>query len=74
MGQDKLDNMQKTKNFSYSDTDNLIAKTNSQIGFLKNYNCRKVIFTYANQVLEKASNTIEFDEENMKFKKAIKNY
>ena len=45
MGQDKLNNMQKTKNFSYSDIDNLIAKTNSQIGFLKNYNCRKVIFT-----------------------------
>ena len=30
--------LQKTKNFSYSDIDNLIAKTNSQIGFLKNYN------------------------------------
>ena len=45
MGQDKLNNMQKTKNFSYSDIDNLIAKTNSQIGFLKNYNCIfKMIF------------------------------
>ena len=70
MGQDKLDNMQKTKNFSYSDIDNLIAKTNSQIGFLKNYNCRKVIFTYANNVIKKSNNMIKFDEENMKFKKA----
>ena len=52
MGRDKLNNMQKTKNFSYSDIDNLIAKTNSQIGFLKNYNCRKVIFTYANNVIK----------------------
>ena len=62
--------MQKTKNFSYSDIDNLIAKTNSQIGFLKNYNCRKVIFTYANNVIKKSNNMIKFDEENMKFKKA----
>lgn len=60
---------QKTKNFSYSDVDNLLAKVNSQIGFLKNYNCRKVILEYANNILKKTNNTIKFNSQNLKFSK-----
>ena len=38
---------QKAKKITYTDNDNLLAKTNAQIGYLKNYNCKRLITNYA---------------------------
>ena len=61
--------MQNAKRISYSDIDNLIAKTNSEVGFLKNYNCRKLISQYGREVLKKANNSIKFNKDELKFQK-----
>lgn len=61
--------MQRAKNISYHDIDELIAKTNSEIGFLKRYNCRKLIFHYADEVMKNTKNVIEFNQNYLKFEK-----
>ena len=61
--------MQKAKNITYTDIDNLISKTNSEIGFLKNYNCRKLIFQYANEIQKRTKNVIKFNKQNFRFEK-----
>ena len=65
--------MQKANKIEYSDIDNLIAKTNSQIGSLKNYNSRKVIIAYANEVLKETGNIIKFNKAKLKFVKLNNN-
>ena len=65
--------MQKANKIEYSDIDNLIAKTNSQIGSLKKYNSRKVIIAYANEVLKETGNIIKFNKAKLKFVKLNNN-
>lgn len=57
----------KAKITQYTDKTNLIEKTNSQIGFLKNYNCRKVIYNYSKLLPSDVYNLICFNEETLKF-------
>ena len=65
--------IQKANKIEYNDIDNLIAKTNSQIGSLKNYNSRKVIIAYANEVLKETGNIIKFNKAKLKFVKLNNN-
>ena len=58
---------QKAKNIKYEGTNSLLAKTNSQIGSLKNYNCRKLISQYADLLPEEVKQTIEFNKDKNKF-------
>lgn len=58
---------QKAKNIKYEKTDSLLAKTNSQIGSLKNYNCRKLISQYADLLPEEIKQIIEFNKDENKF-------
>lgn len=51
----------------------LLARTNSQIGTLKKYNCRRLILNYAEILKEKVPNLIFFDNEQFKFKHIIHN-
>ena len=59
----------KAQTIKYTDIDNLLAKTNSQIGTLKNYNCRKLILKYAQQLPESVKKLIILDEEEYIFSK-----
>ncbi len=56
----------------YKDTDNLLAKTNSQIGLLKGYNCRKLILNYSKIIQNKTGDEIYLNEEMLKFCKKNK--
>ena len=47
--------------------ENLLAKTNSQIGTLKKYNYRKIILNYSRIIKNKMTKTITFNEEKLKF-------
>ena len=60
---------QKAKNTTYSDAEDLLAKTNSQIGFLKNYNARKLIINYANLLPPEIHDKLLFNESEYKFEK-----
>ena len=60
---------QKAKNTTYSDDEDLLAKTNSQIGFLKNYNARKLIINYANLLPPEIHDKLLFNESEYKFEK-----
>lgn len=59
---------QKAKQIEYTDINNLLAKTNSQIGTLKKYNCRKLIINYAKIIKNKLPKNVVFDNEELKFK------
>lgn len=59
---------QKAQKIQYTDISNLLSKANSQIGTLKNYNCRKLILNY-NKILQiKTKNLIKLEEKSLKFK------
>lgn len=60
---------QKAKELVYLDEYEyeLLAKVNSQIGTLKNYNCKKLILEYSKIVKNKVGNVLEFDTEASKF-------
>lgn len=58
---------QRAKNIKYEEKDNLLAKTNSQIGSLKNYNCRKLISQYANLLPDEVKQIVECNKEESKF-------
>lgn len=58
---------EKAKNIEYESVENLLAMTNSQIGTLKNYNCRKLILNYSKIIKNKMPKTITFNEEKLKF-------
>lgn len=60
---------QKAKKIKYTNCDNLLARTNSQIGTLKKYNARKLILQYKKILLSKVSQNIKFDENEYKFYK-----
>ena len=55
----------KTKNVGEN---NLLAKTNSQIGSLKNYNCRRLIYNYAEILPKEIKEILSFDKNECKFK------
>lgn len=56
----------KAKNIKFKDVNQLISKTNAQIGTLKRYNCRKLIINYAKNINE---NIIVFDVNKLKFQR-----
>lgn len=58
---------EKAKNIKYKSVENLLAITNSQIGTLKKYNCRKLILNYSKIIKNKMPKTITFNEEKLKF-------
>ena len=60
---------QKARKISYTDEDNLLAKTNAQIGSLKNYNCKKLIMHYFKELPEEVKKIIKFDNVEFMFKK-----
>lgn len=62
---------QKAKEIQFTDVNNLLAKTNSQIGTLKEYNCRKLILNYAKILNVKTKNLIFFDDNKIKFKSKL---
>ena len=57
----------KSKTIEYSDMQNLLAKTNAQIGTLKNYNCRKLIINYYKLLPEEVKKIMIFDDRQYKF-------
>lgn len=57
----------KAKIIQYTDIDNLLAKTNSQIGTLKKYNCRKLILNYTKILKSRVGEVIYFDDKEIKF-------
>ena len=59
---------QKAKKIEFTDKANLLAKTNSQIGTLKNYNCRKLIQNYINVLPKNAKEILCFDYREGKFR------
>lgn len=61
---------EKAKNIKYESAENLLAMTNSQIGTLKKYNCRKLILNYSRIIKNKMPKTIIFNEEKLKFEYA----
>lgn len=65
---------QKAKKITYTDNDNLLAKTNAQIGYLKNYNCKKLITNYANLLPKEVKDILKFDDTEYKFKKIKEKY
>ena len=64
---------QRAKEIQYTDVNNLLAKTNSQIGTLKKYNCRKVILDYAIILEKKTQKLIYFDDKEFSFKSKLTN-
>ena len=53
------------------DGENLLARTNSQIGSLKNYNCRKLIYNYINILLKDVKNILYFDNSKYMLKEQV---
>ena len=62
---------QKAKNIKYISQDNLLSKTNAQIGSLKNYNCKKLILHYAKLLPKEVRGNLQFDDFEYKFKKVV---
>ena len=60
------------KKIEYKDETNLLAKTNSQIGTLKNYNCKKLILNYEKELPYETRIIIKYDDKKCKFE-IIKN-
>ena len=58
---------QKAKTIKYTSCESLLAKVNSQIGNLKNYNCRNLISQYADLLPKELEQTIKFDKDKNKF-------
>lgn len=52
---------QKAEKIKFTDDENLLAKTNSQIGSLKNYNCKRFIFNYAKTLPDEAKEKLSFN-------------
>lgn len=56
----------KAKNIKFNSKENLLAKVNSQIGTLKNYNCRKVILNYERNLNKSAKDKLVLDKIELK--------
>lgn len=63
----------KAKQIEYSNVKSLLSKTNSQIGTLKKYNCKKLILNYENSLPEETKKIIKFDNSNGKFVEVLPN-
>lgn len=63
----------KAKTIEYESKVSLLAKTNSKIGSLKNYNCKKLIKNYAESLPDKTKEIIKYNDNECKFK-MIKNW
>ena len=63
--------LQKAKKTKNTNNENLLAKTNAQIGSLKNYNCRKLILNYAEMLPKDIKNILNFNNNEYKFKEKI---
>ena len=48
--------------------ENLLAKTNAQIGSLKNYNCKRLIYNYAETLPKDIKEVLILDKNEYKFK------
>ena len=59
----------RARELQFTNEENFLAKTNSQIGMLKKYNCRKLILNYSKMVNAKMPKSILFDDVKIKFKK-----
>lgn len=60
----------KAEKINYNDErDNLLAKVNSQLGSLKNYNCKKLIMNYVKILPKEINEILKFDDNEYKFKK-----
>ncbi|MBP3831357.1 MAG: hypothetical protein ILA02_03175 [Clostridia bacterium] len=57
----------KAKNIKYTSNESLLAKTNAQIGVLKNYNCKKLISNYSKILPDETKNIIKFNDIEYKF-------
>lgn len=57
----------KAKKIKYDNIENLLAKTNSQVGTLKNYNCKKLTVQYSNLLPIDVKECIKFDKNASKF-------
>ena len=64
---------QKAKKFNCTEENNLLAKVNSQIGNLKNYNCKKLIQNYESLLPQETKEKVKLDKTEYKFKKLEKN-
>lgn len=62
---------QKAKEIKDIGRENLLAKTNSQIGSLKNYNCRKLIYNYINILPKDVKNILYFDNSKCNLKEQV---
>lgn len=62
---------QKAKNIKYTNGENLLAKTDSQIGNLKNYNCRRLVLNYVKILPKEVKEILHFDDVEYKFKKLL---
>ena len=58
---------QKAKKIEYEDKDNLLSKTNSQVGTLKKYNARRLIYDYVRRLPEETKDIVSFNEKYCKF-------
>jgi uncharacterized protein YfeS len=59
----------KARNIKYISSNNLLAKTNAQIGTLKKYNCRRLILNYAKILPIETKKIIGFNERQLRFEK-----
>ena len=57
----------KAKNIKYKSNESLLAKTNAQIGVLKNYNCKRLISNYFKLLPDETKKIIEFNNIEYKF-------
>lgn len=57
----------KAKNIKYTSNESLLAKTNAQIGVLKNYNCKKLISNYFKLLPDETKKIIKFNDIEYKF-------
>lgn len=59
----------KAKDIKYDDKEILLSKVNSQIGTLKNYNCRNLILNYVRDLPDEIKKDVIFNKNECKFKK-----
>ena len=57
----------KAKNIKYKSNESLLAKTNAQIGVLKNYNCKRLILNYFKLLPYETKKIIKFNDIDYKF-------
>ena len=56
------------KKIKFDNKLSLLSSFNSNIGILKNYNCRRLILEYVDKVIDKINNIIYFDKDLIKFR------